>query len=124
MELNLELPRDHHYIRSIGPEGIRVNEDYFHGPLIVSATRIVQDWGVRHFDDLAPEKLEVIFDMEPELVLIGCGETQAFLPPALQMLFLGRNIGVEVMVTDAACRTFNLLAGDGRNVVAALIWDH
>jgi uncharacterized protein len=124
MELSLELPRDHHYIRSVGAEGIRIDEDYYHGPLIVSAGQIIPEWEVRRFSDLDAEKLEIIFDLDPELVLIGCGKTQAFLPPALQMQFLERNIGIEVMVTDAACRTFNLLAGDGRHVVAALIWDH
>jgi len=124
MELSLELPRDHHYIRSVGAEGIRIDEDYYHGALIVSASQIIPEWDVRRFSDLDAEKLEIIFDLDPELALIGCGKTQAFLPPALQMLFLERNIGIEVMVTDAACRTFNLLAGDGRRVVAALIWNH
>jgi len=123
MDLNLESPSHHHFIRSVGVDGIRIDTEYYRGPLIVSRSRIVPTWRVNCFSDINADNLQIIFDMQPELVLIGCGTTQAFLPPAIQMLFLGRNIGVEVMVTDAACRTFNLLAGDGREVVAALLWD-
>ena len=72
-------------------------------------------------DDISEETLQIIFDMQPELVLIGCGDTQVFLPPAIQALFFRRNIGFEVMITDAACRTFNVLVSEGRKVVAALL---
>jgi len=122
MELNLDLPQDLNFIRSIDSQGIRINNDYYHGSLVVSASHLVTGWAVQCLGDTNAENLQVIFDLQPELVLIGCGKTQAFLAPATQMLFLERHIGVEVMVTDAACRTFNLLAGDGRDVVAALIW--
>ncbi len=123
MELNLEIPQDHHFIRSIDSNGIRINDDYYHASVVVSASHLLPGWDVHCLGDINAEKLQSIFELEPELVLIGCGKTQAFLTPATQMLFLERHIGVEVMVTDAACRTFNLLAGDGREVVAALIWE-
>ena len=62
-----------------------------------------------------------IFDLQPEVILIGTGNTQIFLPPATQVHFFRRNFGFEVMTTDAACRTFNVLAAEGRQVVAALL---
>jgi uncharacterized protein len=59
--------------------------------------------------------------LKPEIVLIGTGSKQIFLPPELMMFFYSRNTGFEVMTTDAACRTFNVLASEGRKVVAALL---
>jgi uncharacterized protein len=63
----------------------------------------------------------VIFDLQPEVILLGTGVTQVFLPPAIQVHFFQRNYGFEVMTTDAACRTFNVLVAEGRHVVAALM---
>lgn len=82
---------------------------------------MVPEWNVNSIGDISEETLQLVFDMQPELVLIGCGKVQTFLPPAKQALFFRRNISVEVMVTDAACRTFNVLVAEGRNVIAALL---
>lgn len=120
MELNLELPRDRFIIRSVGDEGIRVDDTYYKEPLIVSGTLIEPDWPVGSFESLNAANLQVIFDMQPDVVLIGCGHRQKFLPPATQMLFFERQIGIEVMVTKSACYTFNVLVSEGRPVAAAL----
>jgi len=121
MDFNLEIPRDHLFVRSISEEGIRVKDVYHTTPFILARQQVVADWSVGSIDDISEETLKIVFDMQPELVLIGCGNTQVFLPPATQALFFKRNIGFEVMVTDAACRTFNVLAAEGREVVAALL---
>jgi len=88
---------------------------------VISAQQIVSDWNIDSIADFNEETLQLIFDMQPELLLIGCGKSQIFLPPATQALFIRRNIGYEVMITAAACRTFNVLVNEGRNVVAALL---
>jgi len=121
MEFNLEVPHDHFFIRSVSEEGIRVNDDIFARPCIISGQRIVPEWNVASVDDINEASLQVIFDMDPEVVLIGTGKTQIFLPTATQVQFFRRNMGFEVMKTDAACRTFNVLAAEGRHVVAALL---
>lgn len=120
MDLNLELPRDHFIIRSIGEDGIRVDDTFYKDPLIVSAKLVEPDWPVASFESLNAANLQIIFDMQPDVVLIGCGNHQKFLPPATQMLFFERQIGIEVMVTKAACYTFNVLVTEGRLVAAAL----
>lgn len=120
MDLNLEIPQGHNFIRSIGEEGIRVHNHYYNRPFILSATHVESEWNVASLEDINADNLQLIFDMQPEVVLIGCGQQQKFLPPAKQMLFLGRNIGVEIMITEAACYTFNVLVAEGRRVVAAL----
>ena len=121
MEFNLEVPENQFYIRSVSEKGIGVHHDYYNKPFILSGQRIIPEWNVTSIDDISEVHLEVIFELQPEVVLIGTGKTQIFLPPAAQIHFFRRNIGFEVMTTDAACRTFNVLASEGRHVVAALL---
>lgn len=121
MEFNLEVPQNQFFIRSFDEKGICVNENFFKKPFIISGQRIVPEWNITCVDDIDEESLLAIFRLEPEVVLIGTGKAQVFLPPSTQAHFFRRNIGFEVMATDAACRTFNVLAAEGRHVVAALL---
>lgn len=121
MEFTLEVPQNQFFIRSVNERGIRVHQDYFNKPVIVSGQRIVPDWNVETVDDINEESLQAVFDLQPEVILIGTGNTQVFLPPATQVHFFRRGVGFEVMTTDAACRTFNVLVSEGRQVVAALL---
>lgn len=120
MEFNLEVPQNQFFVRSVSEQGIRVHQDYFNQPFILSGQRIVPDWDVTTVEDINEASLQALFDLQPEVILIGTGSTQVFLPPATQVHFFRRNVGFEVMTTDAACRTFNVLASEGRQVVAAL----
>ena len=121
MEFNLEIPHNQLFIRSISERGIRINDDYYDSPFILTGQKIVPEWNVASMEDINEETLQIIFEMQPEVVLLGIGKTQLFLPPATQSVFFRRNVGFEVMVTDAACRTFNVLVAEGRHVVAALM---
>jgi len=121
MEFNLEVPQNQFFIRSISEKGIRVHDAFYNNPFIISGQRIVPEWDVKSIDDINEENLQVIFDLQPEVILLGTGVTQLFLPPTIQVHFFQRNFGFEVMTTDAACRTFNVLAAEGRHVVAALM---
>ena len=121
MEFNLEVPGNHFFVRSISEQGIRIIDDYYTRPFILSATRIVPEWPVQCVGDMDAASLQMIFELEPEVVLVGTGKDQVFLPPEVQMLFYRNETGFEVMTTDAACRTFNVLVAEGRHVVAALL---
>ena len=121
MELNQEIPHDHFFIRAVSEKGIRIDDEFYHQPFVITGRRIVPEWEIESVQDLNETSLQVLFDLQPEVVLIGTGKTQVFLPPAVQAHFFRRNIGFEVMTTDAACRTFNVLASEGRHVVAGLI---
>jgi uncharacterized protein len=121
MELTLQRPGDHYFVRSVTADGIQVVDDYYTGPIIISASRLITDWPVKSIEQLGESELEVIFQLAPEIVLIGTGPKQEFLPPGLLMCFYNRSIGIEAMATDAACRTFNVLVSESRNVVAALL---
>jgi uncharacterized protein len=121
MDLNLEKPGDHLFIKSVTTEGITVVDQLYTSPIILSAQKIVTDWPVTSFGQITPAHLEQILPFEPEVVLIGTGSQQAFLSPEQMMFFYSRGIGIEAMTTDAACRTFNVLVSELRKVVAALI---
>jgi uncharacterized protein len=121
MDLTLEKPGDHLFIRSVSAEAIQVVDDFYYSSIIVSPNEVITDWPVSSVEDITEQHLERVLDLKPEVVLIGTGASQAFLPPRQMMFFYSRKIGVEVMTTDAACRTFNVLVSESRNVVAVLI---
>ena len=121
MDLSLQSPGNHLYIRSVSDAGIQVVDRFMVGPIILSASELLTDWPVSHWRQLSEASLEPVFDLQPEIVLLGTGAVQVFPSPELMMCFHRRGIGIEVMTTPAACRTFNVLVADRRNVVAALL---
>ena len=121
MDLTLQRPGDHLFIRSVSEAGLQVVDDVYHPPLIVSAHEVVPDWPVNALQELELHHLERILALSPEIVLVGTGSRQAFLPPRLMMFFYENNVGIEVMNTPAACRTFNVLMSELRNAAVALI---
>lgn len=121
MDLTLQSPGDHYFIRSVSDKGICVVEQWFQESLVISASHLITDWSVTRFDEINELQLQTIFDLEPDVVLLGTGRKQHFLPAEKMMLFYQRGIGAEVMSTDAACRTFNVLVSEERRVVAALL---
>lgn len=107
-------------IRRYGPGAVTINERTVTRSVIVTPVSIV-DWAVDDFDALRAEHLQAIAGMEPELVLLGTGASQRFPSPAIMTALYDRGIGVEVMTTDAACRTYNIVMAEGRAVAAALL---
>lgn len=121
MDLTQQKPGDHFYIHSVSDQGIRIVDQIFNTAVIVSAQHLKPDWPVNNAREIGAHHVDAIIELNPEVVLIGTGRSQIFLPPELLMLFYQRSIGVEVMNTQAACRTFNVLVSEYRNVVAALL---
>jgi len=78
-------------------------------------------WPVSRFEGLAAEHFAQLLALKPELVIFGSGARLRFVSPALQRALIDQRIGVETMDTAAACRTFNVLASEGRSVAAALL---
>lgn len=110
-----------HLIESYGRDGIAIDgRDYRHG-LILTPEQIVEPWGPARPFDLSAEHLNELLAFSPQVVLLGTGETQVFLDPRLCFDLMGQGIGVEVMDTGAACRTYNILMAEGRRVVAGFM---
>lgn len=121
MQLNLERP-DHAYVlRAADGASALVNDTRLTSSFLLMADTLVEDWPVTSIDQLTPERLQPLLDLRPDLVLIGSGERQAFAPPDTQVACQRAGIGIESMANAAAARTFNLLAGEGRRVVAGFI---
>ena len=100
---------------------VEVNRKRHFASLVVSGERVVTDWPATSLESLGADHLAAIAELKPEIVLLGTGSTFRFPEPQLLAPLQKAGIGVEVMDTPAACRTYNILLGEGRNVVAALI---
>ena len=79
------------------------------------------DWNCSRFEDLTEEHFTRLAASQPELVIFGSGTRLRFAPPAFMRALMQKRIGIETMDTLAACRTYNILAGEGRRVIAALL---
>ena len=121
MRFNLEVDAHHHLIRSYGPGWINVSEREIRQSLIVTPERLVPDWPPRSFAELAEAHFAAVVDLEPEIVVLGTGLRQRFPSPKLLRPLLAKGIGVEIMDTAAACRTYNIIVLEGRRVAAALL---
>jgi len=78
-------------------------------------------WPVARLDDLCAAHFDQVLALQPEVVIFGSGARLRFVAPALHRALIERRIGVETMDTPAACRTYNVLASEGRTVAAALL---
>lgn len=79
------------------------------------------DWNCARFEDLTEEHFAMLAATRPELVIFGSGSRLRFPPPVFMRALMQSRIGLETMDTLAACRTYNILAGEGRQVIAALL---
>ncbi|NMM80528.1 hypothetical protein B2J86_06225 [Acidovorax sp. SRB_14] len=108
-------------ITGYGPGWISVGSEKISDSIILGARGLRMAWPCARFEDLAPAHFAQLAQLDAELILFGSGSQNRFAPPAWLQPLMARRIGVETMDTHAACRTYNILAGEGRNVIAALI---
>ncbi len=101
---------------------VEVNGQRLGESLVVGALHL-EPWSPRSLEEVTAERIAALLEREPEIVLLGSGARFRFPEAAVLAPLYQARVGVEVMDTPAACRTFNILAGEGRGVVAALIVD-
>jgi uncharacterized protein len=121
MQFTQDLPEGYLYFRACGPDAVTIVDRRVTHSFLLAPDRLVEDWPVASADRFDLAAVDAIAALNPEVVLLGTGERQVFPPREAQVALLRRRIGVEVMDNAAACRTYNLLAGEGRRVVAAII---
>jgi uncharacterized protein len=88
---------------------------------IISLEKLIDNWAPTHIDELNTQHLHPLLQLQPELVLIGTGETLKFPSIEHYACLIQQNIGVEIMDSAAACRTYNILLAEGRKVAAGII---
>lgn len=121
MKIQLESGVGRHFIRAYAAGSVTVNEAVYRRSFVLTPETIRADWAPQTFDELADSHFDEIAALRPEVVILGTGARLRFPPPACLAPLSRAGIGVEVMDTAAACRTFNILAADGRKVVVALL---
>jgi uncharacterized protein len=108
-------------ITAYGEDYVIVNQRRYDQSVVVLADRIIENWGAQRFDELMPSHFKLLQSLAPEIVLLGTGNRLRFPSPRLSESLVQAGIGLEVMDTRAACRTYNILTAEGRRIAAALI---
>ena len=121
MQLNLEHPDHEFLLRGADGRVAVVNDRQLTTSFVLAPDKLIETWPVTDVRALAPDDLAPLLDLDPEVILLGTGATQVFPPAAVMAACLSRGIGLEVMNNAAAARTFNVLASEGRRVVAGFI---
>jgi uncharacterized protein len=121
VQLSHDLPEGYLFFRNCSPTAVTIVDRVLMRSFLLAPDRLVEDWPVTRADAFDLASIDALVALEPEVVLLGTGERQVFPPREAMAALLGRRIGIEVMTNAAACRTYNLLAGEGRRVVAAIM---
>ena len=122
MQLNLERPDYLYFLRGADGSGALVNERRLTRSFLISPNALVEDWAVRDVRAMTPADLDPLLAQQPALVVLGTGAHQQFPPAAVMAACLQRGIGLEAMTNAAAARTYSVLAGEGRRVVAGFVF--
>ncbi|MBI2398156.1 MAG: hypothetical protein HYV17_10190 [Xanthomonadales bacterium] len=120
MQWSHEAP-DGDHIRSVGPDRILLASGERRASFALGAGLAAFDWPVRDANTLSAADCTALLATEPTVLILGTGPSQVFPAREVFAAFLTRRIGIEVMDNAAAARTYNVLLGEGRKVVAAFI---
>jgi len=121
LKLHPDQPSPRHVVTAYDPGSIAVNGRVLTRSLLLLPDHLDERWGPDAFDALATEHLTQLAAFACDVVLLGTGRRQRFPAPALLRPLIESGRGFEIMDTGAACRTYNILVGEGRIVLAALI---
>ena len=110
-------------ITGYGPGWVGVNGEKITTSCIVASSGERIEWKASRFEDLGPEHFEEIARLKPEVAIFGSGSRIRFPKPAWLKPLIDERVGLETMDTAAACRTYNILAQEGRRVAVALLLD-
>ena len=108
-------------ITGYGDGYVEINQIPYAHAVLLSSDGAISAWPVESFDNLEASDFEQMIALKPELILIGTGSRQRFPKPELLKSLISAKIGFEIMDSQAACRTYNILVGEGRQVLLALI---
>jgi uncharacterized protein len=121
MKMHLDSTAGAHRITGYGAGFVTVDEKQLTRSFIVTAEALISDWSPRNMEELDEAALEAVLRLRPGIVLLGTGSEQRFPPSSLLAPMLTQGIGIEIMTTAAACRTYNILVAEDRPVAAGLL---
>ena len=108
-------------VTGYGPGWIAIQGEKISHSVLISSEGLRENWSCSTFADLTPAHFAQLEKLDIELIIFGSGQQLRFVPPAWLAGLMQRHIGLETMDTQAACRTYNILAGEGRKVAEALL---
>ncbi|MGE8445116.1 MAG: Mth938-like domain-containing protein [Comamonas sp.] len=108
-------------ITGYGPGWLAVDKQSYTHSLVVSSSGSLQPWECTRFEDLGPAHFAQLAEADVETIIFGSGNRLRFPTPAWLAPLIAKRIGFETMDTPAACRTYNVLAGEGRKVLLAAL---
>ena len=123
MKLHLSNNAGLNLFTAYGDGFVAVNNEKYEKNLILLPDSLQQEWTAATLETLTADDMAKLINLGTEIVLLGTGKRLRFPPGALMRPFAPAGIGLEVMNMQAACRTFNILASEGRKVAAALLFD-
>ncbi|RFC39491.1 MAG: putative conserved protein, contains Mth938-like domain [Candidatus Nitrotoga sp. CP45] len=121
VKLHLNTRTNQNIFTAHGTGYVTVSNQCFKHSIVVTPEQVFTDWQPHGFDALSESDFAYLLAMKPEIVLLGTGTQQRFPHPRLYQQLTAAGIGVESMDTPAACRTYNILMGEDRKVVAAIL---
>ncbi len=107
-------------IRSVDSDGIRIGNDSYDRTIALTTDKVLTDHIDKDVAELVEDDFATLLEAAPEVIVLGTGQTNIFPPRDLVFAMARRGVGFEVMDTAAAARTYNVLAGEGRQVAAVL----
>lgn len=107
-------------IRRVSERSILVNNEEYSAAIALTPDELLGEWEAAAIDELTAGHFGAVLDKRPEIILLGTGVTNVLPPRELTFAFARKGVGLEVMDTAAAARTFNVLANEGRRVAAVL----
>ena len=121
MKFAQDSQEDGYVITAYDDNSVSINGKTFSQSLVVAGTRLHEHWDIADIELLTSSHIELVLSLQPELIIIGTGNNLVF--PAVEIYsgIIEHGIGVDFMDTGAACRTYNILMSEGRDVVAGLI---
>ena len=120
MKLHLTTTAGQHLFAGHGDGYVTINQTRYETSVLVTPTSVTE-WPVSRFDTLGARSFQPVLELRPDVVILGTGRIMRFPPREATAALSAAGIGVEVMDSGAACRTYNILAAEGRNVAAAIL---
>ena len=108
-------------ITAYGPGWVAIQGEKIMTSVVITSDGVRLNWECQSYEELGPQHFAQLASLDVELIIFGSGERLRFPPHIWQIELMKKRVGLESMDTQAACRTYNILAGEGRKVAAALL---
>ncbi|CEK10699.1 MTH938/NDUFAF3 family protein [Legionella hackeliae] len=122
MHINLEA-NDKHTIQAYSEKMLQIDSAVYNQSLIVSSHEIITDWAIKTINDLNEDTLWPLLKYQPKIILLGHNQQGRFASPLLVDMLAKKGIGLECMSIGAACRTFNVLLSEQREITLGIIFE-